>query len=44
MVWGIISLFILRIVLPVFLGLGLGMLLDHWQRNQAGSANQTPAK
>jgi hypothetical protein len=36
MVWRIISLLLLRIVLPVFAGLGLGMLLDYWQRNQAG--------
>ena len=34
MVWGIILLFLLRIALPVFVGFGLGILLERWQTTQ----------
>ena len=34
MIWGTLLLFLLRIALPVFVGFGLRMLIEHWQRNQ----------
>jgi hypothetical protein len=44
MVWGMISLFLLRIALPVFVGFGLRMLIERWQHNQESEVEHEPNK
>jgi hypothetical protein len=44
MVWGMILLFLLRITLPVFVGFGLRMLIERWQRDQESEIKYEPNK
>jgi len=42
MVWGLVSFFLLRIALPVFVGFGLGTLNERWQKNREKEVKRKP--
>ena len=44
MVWGLTSLILLRVALPVFVGFGLRVLIERWQRNRESEMKREPNK